>query len=136
MRSSGTLRLNCDNRILLIVVLITVAGASIVASSSSYFAAAKFAKFKDTSGTSGREPGGEYKPSPKVLVASADLEPSQVQDLGDIVPKLLDVKAKTNTPIKFAVRVELGDGEEVPSQEATDEVNKVLKDIKEDFQLG
>jgi cell division protein FtsW len=40
--NAGTLRLSCDNRILLIVVLITVAGASIVASSSSYFAAAKF----------------------------------------------------------------------------------------------
>lgn len=42
MRNTGTLKLSCDNRILLIVVLITVAGASIVASSSSYFAAAKF----------------------------------------------------------------------------------------------
>ncbi|MFH1754639.1 MAG: FtsW/RodA/SpoVE family cell cycle protein, partial [Candidatus Latescibacterota bacterium] len=42
MKSSGVLKFNCDNRILLIVVLITVAGASIVASSSSYFAAAKF----------------------------------------------------------------------------------------------
>lgn len=42
MRSAGTLKLNCDSRILLIVVLISVTGASLVASSSSYFAAAKF----------------------------------------------------------------------------------------------
>jgi len=40
-----------------------------------------------------------------LLVASGELSPDQIQDLGDIMPKLLDIKAKTNIPIKFRVKI-------------------------------
>ncbi len=74
-------------------------------------------------------------PTPKMLVAVADLEPSQVQDLGDIVPKLLDVKNKSNVPIRFQVRIELGDGKTMPSAEAAQKANVILKGVKEGLQL-
>jgi len=44
---------------------------------------------------------------PYVVAANAELEPSQIQDLGDVMPKLLEVKAKSNTPIRFHIRIEL-----------------------------
>jgi hypothetical protein len=65
----------------------------------------------------------------------ADLEPSQVQDLGDIMPKLLEVKTKTNTPIRFQIRIELGDGKTLPSAETAQKANAVLKGVKEGLQL-
>jgi hypothetical protein len=74
-------------------------------------------------------------PRKGVIFAEADLEPSQVQDLGDIVPKLLAIKAKANAPIRFHVRVELGDENTRPSEEAAKEANALLKGVKEDFQL-
>jgi hypothetical protein len=71
-------------------------------------------------------------PPPKgVLVAEADLEPSQVQDLGDIVPELLEIKAKANVPIRFRVRVEMGDEETPPPEGAAEEANAVLKKVQE-----
>lgn len=70
-----------------------------------------------------------------MLVAMADLEPSQVQDLGDIVPKLLEVKTKSNVPIRFQVRIELGDGKTMPSAEVAQKANVILKSIKEGMQL-
>ena len=79
--------------------------------------------------------GGTSGVAPKVLVAVADLEPSQVQDLGDIIPKLLEIKSKSNTPIRFQVRVEMGDGETRPSAEAAQKANALLKGIKDGMQL-
>jgi hypothetical protein len=85
--------------------------------------------------------GAGYGPSvggeggTKVLVASSDLGPSEVQDLGDIVPELLKIKAKVNAPIRFHVRIELGDGKTLPSQDVANELNEILKKVKEDFQL-
>jgi len=70
-----------------------------------------------------------------LLRAEADLEPSQIQDLGDIVPKMLDIKKKTGVPIRFHVRIDLGDGKTSPPEKATKEVNSLLKDIKEELQL-
>jgi hypothetical protein len=92
-----------------------------------------------TVGTTGSAAGGGKGetggvPS-KVLVASADLEPAQVQDLGDIMPKLLEIKAKTNTPIRFQVRIEMGDGKTLPPAAATNEANALLAAIKEGMKL-
>ena len=102
------------------------------------FPGAQFAKFKVAAtgapsggaGTSGT--GGV---SPKVLVAEAVLEPSQIQDMGDIIPKLLELKAKTNTPIRFHLRIELGDGKTLPSAEVAQKANTILKGIKDGLQL-
>jgi len=100
------------------------------------FPAAHLVKFNVTTGIPGvvaDTGGGQYLKN--VLVASAELEPSQVQDLGEIMPGLLKIKAKANTPIRFHVDIEVGDGKTPPSKEAANAFNKVLKKVKEDFQL-
>jgi len=102
------------------------------------FPSAQFVKFKMTTGARGQTGVGR-KTDPgavRVLVASAELEPAQIQDLADVVPKLLDIKAKVGIPIRFQVRVEMGDGKVVPSAEAAKEANALLKNVKEELQLG
>jgi hypothetical protein len=98
------------------------------------FPAAHLVKFNVTMGVPGVvEETSQYLK--KVLIASAELEPSRVQDLGEIMPDLLKIKAKANTPIRFHVEIQVGDGETPPSKEVTNALNKVLKKVKEDFQL-
>ncbi|HBA39938.1 MAG TPA: hypothetical protein DCZ05_09410 [Deltaproteobacteria bacterium] len=70
-----------------------------------------------------------------VLVAESELKPSEMQDLADIVPKLLQIKAKANAPLRFHVRIEMGDGKTLPSAEAAKEVNKLLKGVKDDLEV-
>lgn len=101
------------------------------------FPSAQFVRF-----TACREPidvgmlgGGMRREVAKTLVAVADLEPAQVQDLGDIVPKLLEIKTKTNTPIRFQIRIEMGDGKTLPTTDASQKVNMILKGVKKTFQL-
>lgn len=79
--------------------------------------------------------GGWTEPTSKKLVAQADLEPSEVQDLADLIPQLLEIKSKANTPIAFRVRVEVGDGESDPDAESTNAISKVLEGIRDDFKL-
>jgi hypothetical protein len=76
-------------------------------------------------------------PLPKGLIlhGEADLEPGQIQDLGDIVPKLLDIKKKSGLPLRFHVRIEMGDGKTAPPEKEAKELNALLKDIKEEWQL-
>lgn len=103
------------------------------------FSSAKFVKFKIPAGTPGGTPGtgtGTGVPTPaNVLVANAKLEPSQIQDLGDIMPKLLDIKAKSNLPIEFHVRIKVGDGNEIPPADTVNELNALLGDVGEDLKL-
>ena len=103
------------------------------------FPSAQLAKFKVTMtadrGGAGYESPGGGAGGTKVLIAAAELGPSEVQDLGDIVPDLLKIKAKANAPIRFHVRIELGDGKTLPSQDAAKELNEILKKVNEDFQL-
>lgn len=89
----------------------------------------QFVKFR----VSGKAP--PPPPPTGVLLAVADLEPSQVQDLGDIIPKLLELKTKTNTPIRFQIRIELGDGKTLPCAETAHEANAILKGVKEGLEL-
>ncbi len=84
-------------------------------------------------GGTGEGPGGWGKDKRKV--ARAELEPSEVQELGDVVPSLLDVKAKSNVPLKFIVSIELGDGKESPPEQVIKDVDKILKNVKKDFTL-
>ena len=51
------------------------------------------------------------------------------------MPRLLDIKAKTNVPVKFHVRVELGDGDDLPPQEVADEINELLDGLKDGFRV-
>ena len=81
-------------------------------------------------GGSGTGPG-----TGNLLVASGEFEPSEIQDLADLLPQLLDFKAKAKTPLRFHVRMEVGDGTERPSPETTAELNKLLDGLKEGFNV-
>jgi len=63
------------------------------------------------------------------------MEPSELQDLGDIMPKLLDLKAKTGTPLRFKLIIELGDGKKLPSLEIVKQFNALLQKIKAALEL-
>lgn len=77
--------------------------------------------------------GGDSTPG--VRAAEVVLEPSRIQDLGDLVPALLKIKAKANVAMKFQIRLELGDGTSVPSEEVVAEVNGLLKDLDDGFRV-
>ena len=98
------------------------------------FSSAQLVKFK-VSKTEHREGGGGGGggggSTPKFLVAEADLDPSQIQELGDQIPKILEAKKKFNTPIRFKVSIEVGDGKTKPSAEISKNINVILKNIKE-----
>ncbi|MEO2035923.1 MAG: DUF499 domain-containing protein, partial [Planctomycetaceae bacterium] len=71
----------------------------------------------------------------KTLVAQSELESGEIQDLGDIMPQLLDIKNKADLPLVFRVRIEFGDGEQTPNPEAIAEINALLEDLKDGFSL-
>jgi len=77
--------------------------------------------------------GGTHRPN--VLAAEAEFEPAEIQDLGDAIPDLLKIRAKSEVPIRFRVRIELGDGGEMPPPEVVDEINQILDDFKDDYRL-
>lgn len=100
------------------------------------FPSAQFVKFKATTGSKEtRGAGGETSRVSGVLEANAELSPSQIQDLGDIVDKLTQIKAKTNTPLRFFVRIEVGDGKTKPSAQIIKDINAILKGVKEDLEV-
>ncbi len=102
------------------------------------FPSAQFANFKVASGAERVEIGGrgvaDVGPG-MILVASSELSPSQVQDLGDIVPRLLEVKTKAGTLIRFHIRIEVGEGKTRPADEVAREINVLLKRISEGLEL-
>jgi hypothetical protein len=71
-----------------------------------------------------------------VLIASADFEPSEIQDLADLVPQLLEFRTKAQLPLRFQVRLEVGDGTQKPSAEAAAELNKLIEGLKEGFSVS
>jgi hypothetical protein len=42
---------------------------------------------------------GGTQPGSKKMVARSELKPSEIQDLGDVMPKLLEIKNKANIPL-------------------------------------
>lgn len=98
------------------------------------FSSAQYVKFK---AAMGMKSSTEVKPSHvshKTLVASINLEPSQLQELGDVIPKLLEIKTKQNVAMRFNVQIEIGDGVSLPSDDVKKKVNAILKNIRDDFQ--
>ncbi|HEY7311756.1 MAG TPA: DUF499 domain-containing protein [Gemmataceae bacterium] len=71
----------------------------------------------------------------KKLVGVAPFEPAEIQDLGDIVPKLLELKAKSKVPIQFQVQIEVGDGTDLPPTTLAEQVNKILASVKDGFRV-
>ena len=71
----------------------------------------------------------------KVLSASADLEPSQIQDLADAMPRLLAIKAKSKVSIQFRIQVNIGDGKTLPPKNVVAEITEVLSELNGELQL-
>ena len=86
-------------------------------------------------GGGGHDQGAGGGAKPKVLVASVDLEPSEIMNLADAMPQILEVKAKANLPLKFRVRIEVGDGQELPSADVAADLNTILGEVKDGFRL-
>lgn len=99
------------------------------------FPSARFVKLKVSTGTEAGGAGKALPPRTQVLTAESELAPSEIQELGDIVPELLKLKAKANLPIRFHIRIELGDGKTMPPEELAKKVNALLKKVREDFGL-
>lgn len=90
-----------------------------------------------SSGTGGGTGGFDTRSgaATKKLVGLAPFEPAEIQDLGDAVPKLLEFKAKAKLPIQFQIRIELGDGTDLPSPALAEQLNKILESIKDGFRV-
>jgi len=86
-------------------------------------------------GSSGVPTGQTGTNAARIYMLDTEMEPGEIQDLGDILPKLLEVKARTGMPIRFRVRIEYGDGQKKPSEEALAEVNALLRGIKDGLGL-
>ncbi len=78
---------------------------------------------------------GGIETGSNILVARSELKPAEIQDLGDIMPKLLEIKNKANIPLSFRVQMELGDGETLPDDEIVRSLNVLLEDVNDDFQF-
>jgi hypothetical protein len=102
-------------------------------------ASAQFVRFKAAAGAKAGAgappPGAEGGTQPQVLTAAGDLASDEVQELGDVMHKLLAVSTKQNVPLRFHVRIEMGDGKNRPSEEAAKQVNALLKNVKDGLEL-
>ena len=105
------------------------------------FPAAQQAKFKmpveSGAGGSGSGGGGSGpRPLPtKVLVASSELSVGELQDLGDYVPKIQELKAKHNFPLQIIVSIRVGSETETPTAEVQKAINDVLGNVNEEMKL-
>jgi hypothetical protein len=84
-------------------------------------------------GGGGGGPGEGRKQN--VAIAAADFEPSEIQDLSDHMARLLEIRAKANVPIRFHVRVELGDGAKPLDKKLLAEFNQELASLKDGFSV-
>ncbi|NLF93977.1 MAG: ATP-binding protein [Oligosphaeraceae bacterium] len=92
-------------------------------------------KVAATGGKAGGYSGGEVRES-NAKWAESELEPSQMQDLGDVIPQLLAIKSKSGCPIKFKVRIEVGDADSAPGDATIAEINQLLGDLKSGFTVS
>lgn len=111
------------------------------------FSAAQTVKIKVASaggggGTGGSGAGGGFAggtgggAATTLLVARADLEPSEIQDLGDLVPQLLEIKNKANVPLVFQIQIEFGDGVQKPDVQHTAAINELLEGLKPGLRIS
>jgi hypothetical protein len=79
--------------------------------------------------------GGEVR-DVNIKWAEAELEPSQMQDLGDAIPPLLTIKSKSGCPMTFKVQIKFGEADHAPDEASIAEINKILTDLKPGFHLS
>ena len=81
-----------------------------------------------------------YPPKPTykihVAVAETQLAANEVQDLGEAIPALLALLAASQTPLRFTVRLELGDGRTTPPTELIEKIDAVLSKVQDGWRLG
>ena len=68
--------------------------------------------------------------TPGVYTTAADLEPNEVQDLGEAIPDLLGITAGSDIPLRFRVSVESGSKDKPADDETIKQLNVELKKIK------
>jgi hypothetical protein len=74
----------------------------------------------------------EVPKRPGVLVAEADLGPSQIQNLADQMGEL--TKAVVGHDLKLRLRLELGGAKAIPP-DLVERLNGMLRDVAEELQL-
>lgn len=70
-----------------------------------------------------------------VFAAQGELTPSEIQDLGDIIPQLLEIKNKANIPLTIRLLLEFGDGETPLDEETIQALNQLLGNVNKDLKL-
>ncbi|MDE0182657.1 MAG: DUF499 domain-containing protein [Caldilineaceae bacterium] len=78
-----------------------------------------------------RDNGDDYQEGS--LVAEAALEGHGIQDLAELMPKILE--AAVEDPIEFKVRIQFG-GEVEPDRAKVDKINALLSEVSADLKLG
>lgn len=76
-----------------------------------------------------------YIPSAGKLVARAELQPSQLQDLSDAIPQILEIKNKAGKAMSFQVILEFGDDTGIPDAELVQEANEILQRITTELEF-
>jgi hypothetical protein len=71
----------------------------------------------------------------RVRTAAAHFEPSQIQDLGDLIPALLEIKLEAKTSMRFHVRLEVGGGLTPLGEDVVNEINRLLAELGDQFRL-
>lgn len=99
------------------------------------FSGAKQVKlvFESTGGATGE--GGEGTAGRGKYITTVQLEANQIQDLADVMPQLLDIKAQSDLDLIFTVSLRLQHPEEEISAEDLKKLNEILKDVSEGFQF-
>ncbi|MCL5107378.1 MAG: DUF499 domain-containing protein [Chloroflexi bacterium] len=72
-------------------------------------------------------------PKPGVLVAEAELQTGEIQNLAEVVGDI--IKAAAGYDLKFRLTVELG-GKTKPPAEVVEKVNTLLKEVAPQFRIG
>ena len=80
--------------------------------------------------------GGGGVREPNVVVADAELQASEIQELGDVIPDLLDIKNKAGYPLIFRVRISAGNDKQAPDKASIAEINQILENLKAGFKLS
>ncbi len=90
-----------------------------------------------TAVSAGRSVGdvGTVAPASGTRIASGHFEPSQIQDLAELIPSLLSVSAKAGVTLKFHVQLEIGESRQPSSDDAIKALNKVLEQVGENFRV-
>ena len=83
-------------------------------------------------GRPGPRPGEKVEERTGVYASAAELDPSNLQDLMDVLPDIIKVAA--GVPLQFRLSVTLGDGQEVAS-DTVESLNTLLEDVSANLRL-